>query len=131
MEIRSCPQRPGGQVFEHPVLDLPQAMVAGVQDRLGLGQVQPVRGDGGPGQAEQEIQIGQPHAVLGRRGIGLFQAFQFALGRFPGVVGQFLGLDARAQLTDVAGGRRRQGALGAFLEKQHGLSVVSLLIELF
>ena len=37
MEIRGRPQRPGSQVFEHPVLDLAQAMVAGVEDRLGLG----------------------------------------------------------------------------------------------
>ena len=91
------------QVLEHAVLDLLEAGVIGVEDLLGVLQIDRVFRALRPRQRDEPVDVGARHGVLGRGDRHLGQAIELAQRFLLHRLGHAGGVDFRAQLLDFLG----------------------------
>ncbi|MNZ33443.1 hypothetical protein D3C78_507890 [compost metagenome] len=89
-----------GEVFEDALLHLLQPVVIGVEDVLGLGQVQANLAFGLPRHIDQPIDVGTHHGRFGGHRRHLLELVQFGIGLGQGFLGQSGVVDTLLQLLD-------------------------------
>ncbi|MNM70670.1 hypothetical protein D3C81_823070 [compost metagenome] len=89
-----------GKVFEDAFLDLFQAIVVGIEDFLGLGQVQTHLALGLPRHLHEPVEVRTNHRGLGRHRRHLLELVQLGLGLGIGILWQASGVEALFQLFD-------------------------------
>ena len=74
MKLPQAADNTGGQILEHPLLDLGQPEMLVVEDFFRTRNIKVVHRSNVPGQCEQKFQIVQPDGVFGHRGVGFFSS---------------------------------------------------------
>jgi hypothetical protein len=90
-----------GQVFEDAVLHLLEVVVVGVQDLLGLLEVDLFRGLLAPGQRHQPVEVGPRHGVLGGGGRHAGEPVQLPHRLLLGVLRHARGVDLLLELAEL------------------------------
>ncbi len=127
---------PDREVFDDPVLDVLEAVVIRLEDRLGLRQVEVPRHRGLPGERADEVQPIARHDELARVGVHQIELFQLLLDLLLHFAFEFEGVDLLLETLVVrALGVRRHAQLALdglelLAEEVLALALFDLLVDL-